>query len=686
MGRTLAKIKKISAFFYAFVALAVVFLAVGLGTLGSFDTAGKSYELAANTSDSSSGPFVIFYLPSSVKEKVKNDDGTETEKSTTVRLVNVYVNAAAVYTDVGGSAGLEIGRSSSATGNFSATRLTGTLYNIGSAEGKPAPYEWAAPFNFGASGGWTLTSHYIRLKSTTCNILLNEVVFVGEKQDASNRGTGELVVIPAEISVAPPAVGETAETTQANAAALLDAQELPPAAQSSYARFTDAERPVLLSVTEMRAGNSYFTDKEGKLLHSYEGDRVYGAFGIDLIALGTLMFGISPFGLRFFPMLASFGILVVGYFFVKRLAKSDFAGFAFAALYSLCNLSFSLGHVGTPLTIGLFFFVAALSLCHRFYAQGMKRASVLSAAPLFFSGVFALAAIAVNGVFVIPFIGVAALFALGMVRQRKARRHYLDAAIAEAEAEPEPVPVPGEETVSEGRKKVAGVVAEYRYKAGLSLAAFLSGLVIGFLAFSLLCLLPARFLFIKLYDDPAAPTRNIFYFVWKSFAGGFAGVNPAASSVWAPFFVLFEGTGSVRAATGAVVNAAASVAGAFGIVYALVRIAFAVKAAFQGKFGREERTALRRTLVPLGLLVFALISAAVGQGGLAFVFLAYIAAFMLAGEGIAHLYARGGAFRKGAVIACIAEAVLLVALFALFAVFTFSIPVSAEFLTAFRLG
>ena len=39
MGKVTQKLKKLSGFVYAFVALAIVFLAVGLGTLGSFDTA-----------------------------------------------------------------------------------------------------------------------------------------------------------------------------------------------------------------------------------------------------------------------------------------------------------------------------------------------------------------------------------------------------------------------------------------------------------------------------------------------------------------------------------------------------------------------------------------------------------------------------------------------------------------------
>ena len=62
---------------------------------------------------------------------------------------------------------------------------------------------------------------------------------------------------------------------------------------------TGQEAISLMTIAEMREGGNY---GEGNI---YEGERVYGVLGEDLLAFGTLIFGNSPFGLRFFPMLCA---------------------------------------------------------------------------------------------------------------------------------------------------------------------------------------------------------------------------------------------------------------------------------------------------------------------------------------------------------------------------------------------
>lgn len=693
MKKTLEKFKKLSAFVYAFVALAILFLAVGMGTLGSFASTGKDFELGrVSDTDFSSGPSVVFQLSSSISETVK-ENGKETTKSTTVRLRNVLVNVGSVYTDAA-EAKVELTRSSSKDSFQSYNKLEGTLKGVGEDMGDA--FSWVSPFTL-PEGGWTLTSYrYYRLRSLDSNVRINEVVFVGEKMDGSDP-TGEYAIVPATVLSATPIVGETADEAKDAASALLDKQQLPSEAQSSFYRYSEEEKAILLSLAELRAGNRFMLDANGELLNVYHGDSVYGAFGLDLLALGTAMFGVSPFGLRFFPMFFSFGILVVGFFFARRLTKSDLGGFCFAALYALCNFGFSLGHLGTPLTAGIFFFLLSFDLVHRFYAQGMRHANVLGALPLLVAGLSGAAAICVNGAFVIPLAGVCALYVLAVLRLRKVRRHYLDGAIAAAEGTSDSKTEEGEElTPAERAGKIS---AEYRYKTVVSSVVFPTGLLLGTLVFSLLFMVPAYFAFVKLYDNIASPVMNVFGLGWRSFAGGFIGTT-VAPSAWNWFYLLFRGSGSRYAVTGVVMNCAAALAGAVGIVLAVVRIVKCILAAKKKTFGKSERTALRRTLVPLAGLVLSLVTASFAQGGLAFVALAYLFSFALAAEENSNLLvkekksapAEGDSDvlakeQKAKKVKTAAVAVgwtvfaLLVVLFGLFAAFTFSIPLPATLLT-----
>lgn len=687
MDTSLSKTKS-RAFLIAFLVLAVLFLALGMGTLGSFEHTGESYELAASTD--SNDMYAVFRLESTYKETVKGEDGKDTVKSYSVRLADVLVNVVSVYSEEG-EATLTLERSTEADGYYSSsTKKEGTVTNADALG-------WVSPFEI--PDNWQISSyHYYRLK-TSANVRFGEVLFVGVITDEGER-EGEKVVLNCSVADVPPIQDEGIVAAKERANALIDTQlapkkaeekadeesetqtkssststaevpftrEMPSEVRSSFYVFSEEERASVQSIEEMRAGNRYLAYADGSVKNVYRGDTVYGALGLDILALGTAMFGLSPFGLRFFPMLASFGVLVVGYFFVRRLTKSDAAAFAFAALYALCNFSFSLGRMGTPLSIGIFFFVAALALCHRFYASGMKKSGFAPALPILGSGVFCAAAVCVHGAMLIPVLGVCGLFACGVARQFKARRFYLDKAL-EADA-PE----------AQREERAKEVAIEYRNKNVSALVAFPAALLLGILILSLLAMLPVYHVFVKLYDNPVSPSANVFEYAWRSFAGGF---SAPVRSAWAWYYPIFSGSGEVYAVTGAAMNPVAAAVGLCGIVVALWRIALCIRSAVKKSFGREERTALRRTLVPLCGMGISLITAVFAPAGVGFVFLAYIFSFALAAEGMAFLLKGNPAERKGAAIGAWVAFWLLVAMFALFFAITFSVPLPAELLAKF---
>lgn len=674
MEKTKGKRNLFTKWFTAFLAISIVFLAVGLGTLGSGGTVGKAFELKTQRGDDDFN--VVVRIDRDVTETYTDTDGTEKTRSYSLEVKHIYLNVAAVYAEAGTPGVLRM-RYGSGSSSFSSTRsLEAEIENFYTAEQPAADpekadeqkrivcedalFRWIAPFDGVLNEDWD----YSYLQFTALegrDLLLNEIVIVGEKI-VDSKGTGEYMVVPATVYSATPNSDEPPEAAKERAqATLFDAQRIPAVGQSSYYRYTQDELYTLSTLAEMRRGEY----DEALASSAYHVEGVYGPLGTDLVALGTKIFGTNPFGIRFFPMLASFGVLVIGYFLVKQLTKSEKAGVVFAALYALSNLSFSLAQAG-PLMIGVFFFVAALYLCHRFYAHGMKRLGT-GALTLAGSGLCGAAAICSNGAFLLPVAGIAALFAFGIVRQMKARRYHLDNAIALAEA-----PGAGEEA----KQNVARVMQEYRTKNIAACVSFGLTLVVGSILFALLFTIPLYTPYLRLYT--AAASANIFTLAAHAFAGGFVGSNPGAGrSAWDLFAVLFEGTGTRYAVTAAVINAVAAAAAIFGIVFAVYRI---VRIVMQKNLGKAERGELRTTVVPLAGLVLSLILTAFGGGAPGFLLLGYVFAFALAAHAVATLTEGEGKAVLTAKICTFVGLGLLIAVFALCAIFTFSIPVPATFL------
>ncbi len=673
--------RKFTPFFIAFLVAALVFLAVGMGTLGSFRTTGDDFELKAPVTKedgTSQTPTVVFRLDSSVTETYTDEEGKEQTRSISLAMDEVYLFVSAIYSEAGTPASVSVRRSSSADPEFFGGTTTASLENLYTAEPAAeetaesdkkdavqtdALYRWVHPFEFQTKWGIS-TYRYWELSAVSAGMRISEVLFVGRPTSGTAEHSAERYIIPATVYSATPDTGETAEQARAAAEALLDAQPetIPSDPVSSYDEFTKAEIYSLLTVTEMKVGNSYSTAND-RVMNVYHVEGVYNVLGMDLIALGTKMFGMSPFGLRFMPMLFSFGIMVLGFFFVRQLFNSDRAGFMFSVLYALCDLSFSLGHVGTPLTAGLFFLLLSAFLVDRFYRKGLKKGGL---AALLFGGLSAAAAICVNGAMLIPVLAVCGLYVAGMIRQQKVNNIYLGRAVEAQAASEDP----------EGNGKISRVLADNRYRNLVAGTAFPAALILGTILFSLLFLLPVYYPLIKFYDDPSAPTMNLFSVGWKAFLGGFVGKNVVGGmpSAWDPFYRIFVGTGEVRALTAAVINPIAALVGLFGLGYAIFKVVTIAK-----NFSVEGKE-LRRIAVPLAGLVVSLISAAFGGGALGFIFLAYIFAFMLAAyaaEDCMNLYGTAG---KAAKIVSITALVLLAAVFMLLAILTFSVPVSAGFL------
>lgn len=661
------------------ILIAIIFLAIGLSTLGSFYSAGDAYELKKKGASDAQTPTVVFALSNPMGQDEHGHSAT-----ISVKLRHIYVNVGAAYVSQIETATLRAEVVSTPEGNAVSSRRFDLTFGNFSKDAQTYPdiyYTWQDMMSED-SVAWNVSSYrYVKLSAVDANILINEVVFVGESVETNENGESELYLIPAVIQSATPLSSESTSAAMLRAQALLDSQTMPQQNSFRMNKLSDEEVLMMMNVREMREGASYGVN------NLYTGDRVYGSVGNEILALGTLIFGMSPYGLRFFPMLAAAGALVVGAFLARRIAKNEKAGIFFAVLFALSCATLALGGLGTPMMIGVFFFLLCFNFCHVFYVNGMRSEKFSAVVPLLISGLSGALAILVHGAYVIPMLGVIALFVCGMVRLRRARRIYLDKSIAELEEiEAEHFSVEEEQLqqskVSSARRKVAVTAAQYRNMTAMAIITFVGALVVGTIVLGLLLALPMYFTWLKLYDNPAAPTMNILALAATSFAGGFAGVNPGGmgANAFNPVYSIARVNGEVYSALYAsVINFAALIAVGFGIVYAIVEL---VKLSRVKQWDKSERTCLRRIFIPAIGMVLVHNTAIFAQQGVQFVLLGYLFAFILAASEASVIVEKQGRCGKVARAACITELVLLAVMFILLFVFTTGLPVATQLLTA----
>lgn len=649
--------KSASKYFRAFLITALAFLVIGLGTLGSVMSTGDSFVLTSKQSGDEKEPSLMFHvmLPEGLDEDTDEYN---------LYVKKVLVNVGAVYAPAGEDTDIRIGRGTSPDLIYSLTYplTVPSVYRAenGSDEAlSNGPYNWAVfDVTSVTEKGWRLRDYaYYCFFARSNSVRINEVVFVAENNDLPEEER-KPVVLAAELddaSIIRRAEGETKEEALERALAVLDSQYLPTLSSSSFYCYSEEEAYSMMTIAEMRAGGSYVKGD------TYLADTVYNALGTDILALGTLIFGMSPFGLRFFPFLAAFGVLVLGYFLVRDLSKSERAGFIFAVLYALSAAFFAAGHLGTPLMLGVFFFTASVYFCHKFYAKGMKTADFKGALPVILSALFGALAVCTNGVWVIPMLGVIALFVAGMVRQRKAKVYYL----AKAEAMPE-APAAAEETPVPSPKE--RVEREYRRKDRAAIASFAVVFLIGSLVLSLLAVIPVYLPYVRVFGDPAAP-MGVFAVAWKLFAGGFTGVNVTSYAQSWSLHTIFAGTGELFAVTCA------------GLLTAAVAAAASIAALVWFLVGKKqcEKPALRALVIAAVGLVLALVCSFFGGGAFGFTLTALIFLFAIGGFTGDQVLAEGG---RAAKVAMWVIAVLLILSFVLLIPFTFSVPLPAGLQTA----
>lgn len=515
---------RFTKFGIAAACLVLVFLIAGACTIGGFSSPGSAYYLPAEQ-------YIVYYL-----------DFREDENGDTASLASVYVNVGAVYTDIGDTFTLEF-RHGNASGSYTNGKFSSagmgkiTLANIYQApadtEGEEAAdtaaalgtnYGWVKAFDY-TEDPVSYSSYRLVRVSASCDMLLYGISFVDTQGEVIPAYTAEADVRgffgssywPSyrdlfranDRSSAYGALGEPAALTDGTA---------PAAGDTAYSQFTQEEKYTLLQMDNIRLG-SIVADG------TYNASTDFGPLAALLPMLGTLVFGVCPFGLRIVPLLCTAGLLAVLYFFGKELLRRPGWGFLTAALTAFGGLALTVGRLGLAYAPIALCVVAAYWCMFRFFRRGVSAAKpAAGACSVLASGLCFALAMALDPKCIFALLGLAGLFAAGMVRQKRkdaAALAKVRAAAAEG-AEAAAAQYASDAPQLDTPQSYALDTAQ-SYARRLAWLSAVLGFVAATVAFIALAFLPQYFTYMQLYEaDPSAPSLGFFTLLFRALGDAFA--------------------------------------------------------------------------------------------------------------------------------------------------------------------
>lgn len=595
----------------AFIAVLVLFIVCAC-TIGGFNSPGKGYYAAADSS-------AVFYL-----------DYNENEEGEKSLLREVYVNIGSVYTSVGDDFELTF-RNATASGKYTAgkwrTTYMGdvTFGNIWSASESGisgANYNWVKVFDYGG------LSENSRVRSNYClievqfperhDMLVNEVVFVDDDGNVIPAYTTVKDAQPFFDSSYWPSYRDLFNGNDktdeygsfGSPENLVDGQGRYSRGTGVYSNFTQDEMYTLIQIDNILLGTH--NNVEG----IFTADVGSGPLAVLFPLLGTLIFGKSVFGLRIFSVLFTAAIAAFAWFFGKRLFRSEGFALLFVLLFAGGGLALTVGRLGVALPCTAFFTFAAFYFMYKFYTKGFSpEAPVKSAAgSVLASGIFFALAFAADPKSVFAGLGLLVLFVLGMVRLYKS--YAAQCAKARRETSAKNAGEASEQVIRENlaacEEAVADVRSKYVYDVKLAVLFFILTFIAAAFAFTVVAALPSVLTYVKLYDAPESPALGIFSLVGKALKDAFTPGNLTAYSTGSEvsafgWFIALKGatlfsasTDTLYCALNAQLNLAVAVSALVGFLFtSAYAVLYAVTGGKKGPYATKYSRGILRAYVAL---------------------------------------------------------------------------------------
>lgn len=370
--------KKISGYIWAFIVLICVFFSVGVCTLGSVSTGGKSLLVASNKT-------VYFSLT----------DENGAANADTVDCV--YVKVGTIYKNVDETATFTVGVSTTAsaatTSGYwpSANKKSVSVKTV--TDG--AEYNWLKIYDDCNKVAKSVSF------TATANVELLEIVCLNTD--------GEKIAIKGYLP------SKYTEYDLGEVAYACDAQDSFTASENAYHNVTAEEGYYITSAKTLLSGREVLSD------HTYVLEENFNYLNTVIVSGSVAIFGASAFAIRLPAFLATCVLVLCAFLLMKELFKSEKYSFYGALLLCLGGMATTLGRLGAPYAIVTSAIVASAYFMYRFFARGISSKNVTKdALNILWSGLFAAVAMSIDASAVIPAIAVLALFGFGLRRQKLA--------------------------------------------------------------------------------------------------------------------------------------------------------------------------------------------------------------------------------------------------------------------------
>lgn len=372
--------KKISVRVWAFILLFIVFFTVGICTLGSPRTAGKSLSLQSN---------MTAYFSLTIEDEDRLD-------SVYVKVDNFYAAKGEILLTLNTIKSIAPSAASFASANAVRTTVAGVDGGVAAESAKA--HNWIA-----LGKDLDREAKTISIQASV-SLNLQEVVCFNQK--------GEKITMKGY----KPSSGSNLFSVNELAVAI-DAQKSFTASESAYYNFTAEESYYLNAVKNILAGNKYVSG--GK----YVINNNFNYLATVLFVPSVAIFGESVFAMRLPAFLATCVALVFAYLFASLFFKDEKYALIFAALLCVGGLFTSVGRMAAPYMLIASALMISAYFMYRFFAKGISSSRVYKdGLNILISGIFAAFAMAMDTAAVFPVLGILTLFAFGIRRQKLAHQ------------------------------------------------------------------------------------------------------------------------------------------------------------------------------------------------------------------------------------------------------------------------
>lgn len=361
-----------------------------------------------------------------------------------------------------------------------------TLY-LNADEGNTIKPGWHR-LNNGNTDKYSVTAKYIKI-SLKNNLDIYEIAFTDENDNVISASCSGGIIWNNEKHV----FVSTDDSASIAFSGVADGQNA--FGLNYYSAFTDNEAELLVSAKNILSGRGFYLSDS------------FGPLGLLISCVGLFLFGLSPFALRIIPFVFAVATNYLIYYFAKKIFSSEKYAILTVCCWIVGGLSLCVAGIGLPITVALFFVLAAFCCMANFYFSSINANKPLRTLKYaFLSGIFSALAVAIHLVSLVALPALAVLYIVSCKKKIKNQKNIL--------------------------LQAEGLQKEFERESATKLLKTIILLgVISFVIIPLLILLIAYGIFFPFYAQ-CYDSNNVFYIIFHGIAKNWQAGGNAFFVAW----------------------------------------------------------------------------------------------------------------------------------------------------------